>query len=416
MRVPEKIELLRESGETLNSSIVSIFMIPDTGKKYIITTENAVDPHGLTVLHVSEIHDGTLVKVEEDEEWTAIKTIMRAIISGNVGSYQYLSVMQKAKIDGQYSRDISVSSSAAKQMTDNYNAADKLDSASIPNPDESAPVVDQNSSLPGPSIFPENNVKPTEENEVSPGISDMATVANPTATPQAMPPAQENNNMVSANSGGSQVMPVAQNVSQPVQMTQQTTTTQYTQQMTQPVQQTMNTGVVDASGMVAQSYMDSSLNTPVSTMGVTAGYGTVAPMNNQTVYGYQQPYNLDAIVQEVQEQFSDSIRKLVYSVYEKVQNEGVTRQIMQQTMQQPLQQMQTQVQSMNTGYGMTQQTAGYSSGVAQPMVAQPMTTGYSQGYQQNGYAGWQTGGYQSGGYQQSMYNPMYVQASNDNMY
>ena len=66
--MPEKIALLRESGETLNSNVVSIFMIPDTGKKYIITTENAVDPHGLTVLHVSEIHDSTLVKVEEDEQ------------------------------------------------------------------------------------------------------------------------------------------------------------------------------------------------------------------------------------------------------------------------------------------------------------------------------------------------------------
>ena len=71
MRVPEKISLLKESGEKLNSNIVSIFMIPDTGKRYIITTENAVDPHGLTVLHVSEIRDHTLVKVEEDEEWSA---------------------------------------------------------------------------------------------------------------------------------------------------------------------------------------------------------------------------------------------------------------------------------------------------------------------------------------------------------
>ena len=82
--MPDKISILKESGETINSNVVSVFMIPDTEKKYIITTENAVDPHGLTVLHVSEIVDGSLQKIATDEEWSSIKTIMRAMISGNV--------------------------------------------------------------------------------------------------------------------------------------------------------------------------------------------------------------------------------------------------------------------------------------------------------------------------------------------
>ena len=87
--MPDKISILKESGETINSNVVSVFMIPDTEKKYIITTENAVDPHGLTVLHVSEIVDGVLQKIATDEEWSTIKTIMRAMISGSVSSYQY---------------------------------------------------------------------------------------------------------------------------------------------------------------------------------------------------------------------------------------------------------------------------------------------------------------------------------------
>mgnify|MGYP003306742481 CR=1 FL=1 len=114
--MPEKISILKESGETLSSNVVSVFMIPDTEKKYIITTENAVDPHGLTVLHVSEIVDGTLQKIATDDEWSSIKTIMRAIISGNVGSYQYLPTIENINASGQYSRDISVSASAAKQL------------------------------------------------------------------------------------------------------------------------------------------------------------------------------------------------------------------------------------------------------------------------------------------------------------
>ena len=123
--MPEKISIVKESGETVSSNIVSVFTIPDTEKKYIITTENSVDPHGLTVLHVSEIVDGSLKKIATDEEWSSIKTIMRAIISGNVGSYKYLPTIEAIKADGQYSRDISVSASASKQMIDNYNAADK---------------------------------------------------------------------------------------------------------------------------------------------------------------------------------------------------------------------------------------------------------------------------------------------------
>ena len=123
--MPEKISILKESGETLNSNIVSIFMIPDTEKKYVITTENAVDPHGLTVLHVSELVDGNLQRVATDEEWSAIKTIMRAIISGNVGTFQYLPVIENVNASGQYSRDISVSSTAANQMINSYNNGEK---------------------------------------------------------------------------------------------------------------------------------------------------------------------------------------------------------------------------------------------------------------------------------------------------
>ena len=99
--MPEKISILKESGETLSSNIVSIFMIPDTQKRYLISTENTVDPHGLTVLHVSEILDGTLQKIATDEEWSSIKTIMRAIISGNVGSYQYLQSIDSIKANSQ---------------------------------------------------------------------------------------------------------------------------------------------------------------------------------------------------------------------------------------------------------------------------------------------------------------------------
>jgi len=154
--MPEKISILKESGETISSNVVSVFMIPDTQKKYLISTENTVDPHGLTVLHVSEIVDGVLQKVATDEEWSSIKTIMRAIISGNVGSYQYLQTVESIKSVDQYSRDISVSASAAKQMTDNYAARDVNNIAS---------VLDAVAPASAPAENPADNIE-----EVAPGI------------------------------------------------------------------------------------------------------------------------------------------------------------------------------------------------------------------------------------------------------
>ncbi len=389
MRVPEKISLLKESGEKLNSNIVSIFMIPETGKRYIITTENAVDPHGLTVLHVSEIHDHTLVKVEEDEEWSAIKTIMRAIISGNVGSYQYLSTMQTAKIDNVYSRDISVSSSAAKQMTDNYNAADKVASPtaanSAPSEDAVAAITPGGANVPTSSIFPNGGVKPTEENEISPGIADMAAQVNPIASPQTVQAAlPEDTHLTAARPAQvvatDQVAAAVQSV--PIQ--------QYYQQP--QYAQPMQGGVVDASQMVRQQQygaMDPSINSQMSTMGVTAGYGTMAPADN-SVYAYAQPaVNLDAIIAEAQEKFNESIRTLVYSIYEKVQNEGVTKQVVQQTVQQMQPVMQQAVQTIPTQQYQQPQYAQPMQ-QSQPQYAQPMSytqqipvvNAYPQGYQQ----------------------------------
>ena len=182
--MPEKISILKESGETISSNVVSVFMIPDTEKKYIITTENAVDPHGLTVLHVSEIIDGTLQKIATDDEWSSIKTIMRAIISGNVGSYQYLPTIESIKANVQYSRDISVSASASKQMIDNYAVGEKsavnLNTLTNMAPVDANATVSSGVAIMNPtpsSIFPTNGNMNNSDDEVVPGIAEVSEPA-----------------------------------------------------------------------------------------------------------------------------------------------------------------------------------------------------------------------------------------------
>ena len=170
--MPEKISIMRDSGDTLSSNIVALFTLPDTQKQYIITTENAVDPHGLTVLHVSEVVDGVLKKVATDEEWTSIKTIMRSIISGNAGAYSFIPLITTAKAEAQYSRDISVSAAAAKQMTDSYTAA--LANLPAGGEEAQAPVVE-------------------DTNEITPGISEVAPEAPAAEAAPAEAPAAVGN-------------------------------------------------------------------------------------------------------------------------------------------------------------------------------------------------------------------------------
>lgn len=199
--MPEKISILKETGETISSNIVSVFFVPSNEKKYIITTENAVDPHGLTVLHVSEIVDGSLQRVATEEEWSTIKSIMRAMISGNVSSYQYLSVIDTINASGQYSRDISVSASAYKQMVDNYAAADKSNSLGGNNtqPNMGSSETLGNESFKPSTIFPTNgNGNVNSDDEVIPGIS-MVNEENPSNNMNNI------NNMNKGNNSSSQI-------------------------------------------------------------------------------------------------------------------------------------------------------------------------------------------------------------------
>lgn len=207
--MPEKISILKESGETLSSNIVSVFMIPDTEKKYIITTENAVDPHGLTVLHVSEIVDGVLQKIASDDEWSSIKTIMRAIISGNVGSYQYLPAIESINGSGQYSRDISVSASASKQMIDNYAAGEKSNVVQQKKVEE--PAASETPAAPN-SIFPSGGTTSNPDDELIPGITEVVAppIVNP--VPPINPVPAEPVQMASVNSESVSAIPTASSV------------------------------------------------------------------------------------------------------------------------------------------------------------------------------------------------------------
>lgn len=201
--MPEKISIMRESGETLSSNIVAIFTIPDTEKHYVITTENAVDPHGLTVLHVSENVDGVLKKIATDDEWATIKTIMRSIISGSAGSFKYEPLLTTIKAEAQYSRDISVSASASKQIIDSYMAS-LQESGEEGNSSEEVVLEDVNEITPGISEVVSENVEQPKVEEVV--VVPEAPVAPPVV--DSVPVVETDVSVSNENSSGEEIVPV----------------------------------------------------------------------------------------------------------------------------------------------------------------------------------------------------------------
>lgn len=171
--MPEKITILKESGESVVSNIMSIFVVPESNKQYIITTENAVDPHGLTVLHVSEIRGDKIVKIQTDDEWATIKTIMRSIISGSVSSFKYIPIINNVNAADTYSRDISVSAGAAKTLLESYTNGKK----EVAVADDTTPIVDPNA-ISSDSIFPTAPVDTDKDAEIVPGISEVDNPLN----------------------------------------------------------------------------------------------------------------------------------------------------------------------------------------------------------------------------------------------
>src|SRR5574344_2168707 len=133
--MPEKVIITNEKGENFTSDLISVFKIPVINKVIVITTKNEVDPNGLTILHVSELDGEQLVAIKDDDLWSKIKLVMRAVVSSSEGEFEYEPLIADAKINGIYSRDISVDNAATKQMIEDYNAKKPV---GLPKVEESA--------------------------------------------------------------------------------------------------------------------------------------------------------------------------------------------------------------------------------------------------------------------------------------
>lgn len=180
--MPEKVTFINERGESTQSDIVSVFKV--NNKKIMITTNNEVDPNGLTVLNVSEVNGDKLTTISNDSDWDAIKNIMRSIISGtDATKVEYEPLLSIANINTTNSfRYISVSNSAVSAMVNDYSTNKPVGDASATEPLVSitnAPPANAFNNLEGDlqgSNLPENNAIYPQQSAIT--NSNAIPVAN----------------------------------------------------------------------------------------------------------------------------------------------------------------------------------------------------------------------------------------------
>lgn len=77
------IVVLDESGNEKEAEILSAFTIKKHNKNYILYTLNEVDENEMVKIYASELIEKdnmySLAAIESDEEWTAVKEVMKDI-------------------------------------------------------------------------------------------------------------------------------------------------------------------------------------------------------------------------------------------------------------------------------------------------------------------------------------------------
>lgn len=162
----DKISISKETGEVINVELVSMFLVPETKKQFVITTTNEIDPNGLVKLHVSELKDNKLTKIEVDEDWAAIKAVMRSIISSSVGNFKYIPAITTATSPTDYTRGIAVQIVAKEQLANDYKNKKPTKMSAAP---VETTTVDIMQSAPT-QVMTETNISDPNGSVVAPGI------------------------------------------------------------------------------------------------------------------------------------------------------------------------------------------------------------------------------------------------------
>ena len=164
----EKVEIVKADGTKASLDLISEFEINNGSlKKYVLMTANELDQNGLIKILASQISDGKIIKIESDEDWTAVKNVMRSIISSSKGEFTYTNTSDNMSfsVPDDYARVIAVQEVAKQALVDDY---EKNKPAVQVVQQEQADVAD-----PKAGIYPTEKVVAPIGSEVVPGIAEV---------------------------------------------------------------------------------------------------------------------------------------------------------------------------------------------------------------------------------------------------
>ncbi|MCI9084489.1 MAG: DUF1292 domain-containing protein [Bacilli bacterium] len=78
-----RINVLNENGEEIEAEVLLYFSLDKTDKNYILYTFGEVDDNRMETIHASELiktEDGYKLDMMPDDDWEAVKEVMREII------------------------------------------------------------------------------------------------------------------------------------------------------------------------------------------------------------------------------------------------------------------------------------------------------------------------------------------------
>lgn len=152
------------NNEEVNTDLVSSFEIENN--KFVLLTKNELDQNGNVKLLASQILDGKLSRID-DENWVKVKNVMRSIISSSAGDYNYINPSESNtfEAEGNYSRTIAVQENARQTLISDYDSNKPV--ASVNEIVKEASNEEENV-----GIYPTENVSVPIGSEVAEGIAE----------------------------------------------------------------------------------------------------------------------------------------------------------------------------------------------------------------------------------------------------
>ena len=164
----EKVEIIKNDEKT-TVDLISEFEITENGQvnRYALLTANEIDQNGLIKILATQISEGKMVRIQTEESWSAVKNVMRSIISASKGEFKYTNTSDNMsyEVSEDYARIIAVQDVAKQALVKDYEA--NKPKAEAPTKAESAQTD------PNAGIYPTQNVAAPIGSEVVPGIAEV---------------------------------------------------------------------------------------------------------------------------------------------------------------------------------------------------------------------------------------------------